>query len=65
MIIVLIRIALLWLRRLGVNVPTIPTLRRRQTVLERFLSPPPPVGGPDPAHTQSRRRTAGGTGWMR
>ena len=40
MIFVLIRIALELLRRAGLPVPTIPSLRRRTTVLERLLLTP-------------------------
>lgn len=48
MIFFVIRIALQALRRAGVNVPQLPTLRQRQTLLERALtSPTDRPGHPD------------------
>lgn len=46
MIFFVIRVALQALRRAGVNVPALPTLRQRQTLLEQALTPRPDRRGP-------------------
>jgi hypothetical protein len=50
MIFILIRIIWEWLRRAGLPLPVLPRLKRRTTVVERFLLPTestPPPGGSD------------------
>lgn len=65
MVFALVRIGLLWLRRLGFDVPTIPTLRRRQTLLEQFLTPPPVDPRPNATPTVPVRRGVGRTRFRR